>query len=80
MLSSRLLAILRQYRKDQRPKPYLFPGQRPDQPISPRTVQMVCRRALVASGLSKRINMHALRHPLNVRSCVMPGTLTAPAG
>jgi site-specific recombinase XerD len=62
MLSPRLLAILRQYWKGQRPRPFLFPGRKPDQPISPRTVQMVCKRALAASGLSKRVNMHALRH------------------
>src|SRR5512142_161695 len=40
MLSPRLLAILRQYWKGQRPRPYLFPGHIPDQPISPRTVQV----------------------------------------
>ena len=62
MLSPRLLTILRQYWKIERPKPYLFPGRKPDQPISPRTVQMVCKRALAASGLSKRVSMHALRH------------------
>lgn len=62
MLSPRLLAILRQYWKRQRPQPFLFPGRTPDQPISPRTVQMVCKRALAASGLSKRVHMHALRH------------------
>jgi site-specific recombinase XerD len=62
MLSPRLLIILRQYWKIQRPRPYLFPGRKPDQPISPRTVQMVCKRALAASGLSQRVNMHALRH------------------
>jgi integrase/recombinase XerD len=62
MLSPRLLAILRQYWTIDRPRPYLFPGAKPDQAISPRTVQMVCKRALAASGLSKRVNMHALRH------------------
>jgi len=61
MLSPRLLIILRQYWKIQRPKPHLFPGVKPDQPISPRTVQRVCQRALAASGLSKRFSMHALR-------------------
>jgi integrase/recombinase XerD len=62
MLSPRLLAILRRYWKAQRPQPFLFPGRQPDRPISPRTVQMVCRHALAASGLSKHVNMHALRH------------------
>ena len=62
MLSPRLLIILRQYWKLQRPRPYLFPGRKPDRPISPRTVQKVCKLALAASGLSKPVSMHALGH------------------
>jgi site-specific recombinase XerD len=62
MLSPRLLAILRGYWKEKRPGPFLFPGRKPGQPVVPRTVQMVCKRALAASGLSKRVNMHTLRH------------------
>src|SRR5262245_65937878 len=53
MLSPRLLAVLRQYWATDRPKPYLFPGRQPDQPISVRTVQMVSERAATASGLRK---------------------------
>jgi integrase/recombinase XerD len=62
MLSPRLLAVLREYWKINRPRPYLFPGRHPDRPISVRTVQMVCRRALEASGLSKNVHVHTLRH------------------
>jgi integrase/recombinase XerD len=62
MLSPRLLAVLRAYWATYRPKPYLFPGRQPDRPVSPRTVQMVCRRALEASGLSKHVHVHTLRH------------------
>ena len=62
MLSPRLLAVLRAYWAKDRPRPYLFPGRQPDRPVSPRTVQMVCRRALEASGLSKHVHMHTLRH------------------
>ena len=62
MLSPRLLAVLREYWKINRPRPYLFPGCHPDRPISVRTVQMVCGRALKASGLSKHVRMHTLRH------------------
>jgi integrase/recombinase XerD len=62
MLSPRLLAVLREYWARYRPGPYLFPGRQPDRPISLRTVQMVCRRALEASGLSKHVHMHTLRH------------------
>jgi integrase/recombinase XerD len=62
MLSPRLLAVLREYWKLQRLRPYLFPGRHPDRPISVRTVQMVCERALTASGLGKHVHMHTLRH------------------
>ncbi len=62
MLSPRLLEVLRAYRKVYRPGPFLFPGQKPDRPVAPRTVQMVCRRALEASGLGKHVHMHTLRH------------------
>jgi site-specific recombinase XerD len=62
MLSPRLLAVLRAYWATYRPKPYLFPGRQPDRPVSPRTVQLVCERALAASGLSKHVHMHTLRH------------------
>jgi integrase/recombinase XerD len=62
MLSPRLLAVLRAYWAVERPGPYLFPGRRPDRPISPRAVQLVCERALAASGLGKHVHMHTLRH------------------
>jgi integrase/recombinase XerD len=61
MLSPRLLAVLREYWRLQRPRPYLFPGRHPDRPISVRTVEMVCERARTASGLSKHVPMHTLR-------------------
>ena len=54
--------VSKRYWKLQRPRPYLFPGRHPDRPISVRTVQMVCERALTASGLSKHVHMHTLRH------------------
>ena len=70
MLSPRLLAVLREYWKLQRPRPFLFPGRKPDRPVSLRTVQMVCQRALEASGLSKHVHMHTLRHYADYR--IMP--------
>ena len=62
MLSPRLLAVLRDYWKLQRPGPFLFPGRTPERPVSVRTVQMVCQHALAASGLGKHVHMHTLRH------------------
>jgi integrase/recombinase XerD len=62
MLSPRLLTVLRRYWTIERPRDYLFPGSRPDQPISPSAVQKICKAALKASGLRKRISPHSLRH------------------
>ena len=83
MLSPRLLAVLRDYWKLHRPRPYLFPGRHPDRPISVRTVQMVWGRALTASGLSKHVHTYAaqLRHsPARVRHrpADHPGPARAP--
>ena len=63
MLSPRLLAVLREYWKTR-----TGPGRTSSPDASPtgrsalRTVQMVCERALAASGLSKHVHMHTLRH------------------
>jgi len=62
MLSPRLLAILREYWKAARPTQFLFPGNVPDRPITPRTVQRACRNAQEAAGLGKRVRVHTLRH------------------
>jgi len=70
MLSPRLLAVLREYWAAYRPRPFLFPGHKPDRPVALRTVQMVCQRALEASGLSKHVHMHTLRHNADPR--IMP--------
>src|SRR5262249_38222375 len=61
MLSPRLLAILREYWKASRPTQFLFPGNVPDRPITPRTVQKACRCAQEAAGLGKRVRLHTLR-------------------
>jgi integrase/recombinase XerD len=62
MLSPRLLAILREYWKAARPTQFLFPGDVPDRPITPRTVQKACRGAQEAAGLGKCVRVHTLRH------------------
>jgi site-specific recombinase XerD len=62
MLSPRLLAILRDYWRQARPAPYLFPGLTAGRPIGIRTVQTACRDARRASGLGKPVTVHTLRH------------------
>ena len=63
MLSKRLLAILRQYYRAERPKgPYLFPGKKLDSPITSDSVRRVLKAAARASGVTKRVTPHVLRH------------------
>ena len=61
-LSPRLLKILREYWKAVRPSDYLFPGARPDQPLTSGSVHRVCRAARERCGLDKHVTVHTLRH------------------
>jgi len=61
-LSPLLLKILRQYWKAVRPSDYLFPGARPDQPLTSGSVHRVCRAARQRCGLDKHVTVHTLRH------------------
>jgi integrase/recombinase XerD len=62
MLSPRLLEVLRAYWMVARPKQWLFPGDIPEQPISKGAVEAACQKAHRASGISKPITPHSLRH------------------
>lgn len=62
MLSPQLLDILRCYWRLARPPRYLFPGRDETRPISPTVLHAACRSATKASGLSKRVTLHTLRH------------------
>lgn len=62
MLSEQLLGILRAYWRVERPKEWLFPGVKPERPITPRALQYACRDAARAAGLDKRVTVHTLRH------------------
>jgi integrase/recombinase XerD len=66
MLSPRLLELLRDYWRQTRPWPWLFPGAQPDQPISHLTVEQACREARERSGLRKPVTPHSLRHAFAV--------------
>jgi site-specific recombinase XerD len=61
-LSVRLLEDLRAYWRLCRPRTWLFPGQKPDQPLSRGNVQRNFRRTARRAGISKRCSMHTLRH------------------
>jgi integrase/recombinase XerD len=62
MLSPRLLDELRSYWKSYRPTAWLFPGERPDSPITRESVWRICKQAGEAAHLSKSISPHTLRH------------------
>lgn len=62
MLSPELLGILRSYWRLARPKTLLFPGRTPDKPIEPTVLHAACRSAVAATGLTKRVTIHTLRH------------------
>ena len=62
MLSPRLLDELRAYWKAVHPTLWLFPGDRSSQPITRSAVEQACQKALRASGISKPITPHSLRH------------------
>ena len=62
MLSSQLLGILRSYWHLARPAHWLFPGRDGERPIDPTVLHAACRSACAASGMSKRVTVHTLRH------------------
>jgi integrase/recombinase XerD len=68
MLSPGLLKILRAwYREGQAkhrmlPGGWLFPGQNPVDPISPRQLNRVFHNARSEAGIEKQVSLHSLRH------------------
>ena len=66
MLSPRLLEMLRDYWKRTHPGAWLFPGDKPDRPISPLTLNLTCREVRAQSGISKPVTPHSLRHAFAV--------------
>jgi len=68
MLSPGLLKILRAwYREGQAkrrmlPGGWLFPGQHPADPISPRQLNRIFHNARSEAGIDKKVSLHSLRH------------------
>jgi integrase/recombinase XerD len=61
-LSRRLLEELRAYWRMCRPRTWLFPGHKPDRPITSSNVQRRFGRLVKKVGLGKHCSMHTLRH------------------
>ena len=62
MLSPRLLEVLRDYWRIERPKPWLFPGDGAGRHISKNAVEQACQKAHRAAGIDKPVTPHSLRH------------------
>jgi site-specific recombinase XerD len=61
-LSLRLLTELRAYWRMHRPRTWLFPGSKPDQPLCAAAIQRMVKRTRQAAGLVKPATLHTLRH------------------
>ena len=62
MLSPRLLEVLRDYWRIERPRPWLFPGDGAGRHISKNAVEQACQKAHRAAGIDKPVTPHSLRH------------------
>jgi site-specific recombinase XerD len=61
-MSAALRELLRAYWHEKHPRDFLFPGQRPDQPLHESSVQHACTRARLTARIDKRASVHTLRH------------------
>jgi integrase/recombinase XerD len=66
MLSPRLLEILREWWRVERPEHWLFPGDTPGQHISRGAVEHECQKAHGICKISKPITPHSMRHAFAV--------------
>lgn len=62
MLSPRLLEVLREYWRIERPRPWLFPGDGAGRHITKSAVEQACQKAHRAVGIDKPVTPHSLRH------------------
>jgi len=62
LLSPRLLAMLRRYWCDQRPRTWLFPNRSGNAPIEIKTAQRIYCAARDAAGIARKGGIHSLRH------------------
>ena len=63
-LSMLLVDVLRAYLRKAKPRPrmYLFEGERPGQPYTRRSAQLVFHKARQGAGIQKQVSFHVLRH------------------
>lgn len=61
-LSEKVLALLRNYYTECKPKVYLFEGQKLGQPYDSRSLQLVLKQNLAKTPITKPVTLHWLRH------------------
>lgn len=66
MLSPKLLEVLRNWWRRERPDRWLFPGDRPDQHISSNAVERACQKTREERQIAKPVTPHSLRHAFAV--------------
>jgi site-specific recombinase XerD len=66
MLSPKLLEVLRDWWRVERPQHWLFPGDMPGQHITRSAVGQACEQAHGICRISKPITPHSLRHAFAV--------------
>jgi len=62
MLAESLREVLIAYWRWKRPADWFFPGDKPDCPLTTKTVFWVCRKAARLAGIAKPVHPHSLRH------------------
>ena len=62
MLSEHLLELLRAWWRAGRPQGWLFPGQNPVNPLTPRQLNRACHAAAQMAEIDKPVSLHTLRH------------------
>jgi integrase/recombinase XerD len=66
MLSPKLLDILRNYWRAVHPKGWLFPGDRPGEPITRFAVEQACKKTRPQCDIGKPVTPHSFRHAFAV--------------
>lgn len=61
-LPRKLLDLLREYWLHGRPRTWLFPGEKPQEPLCESSFQRIFHQARVKAGIKKGASLHSLRH------------------
>jgi integrase/recombinase XerD len=80
MLSPKLLEILRDWWRRERPTTWLFPGERPGQHVTRNAVELACRKAHRRSRIPKPVTPHSLRHYAESRTMPSDGRVEVGIG